>query len=529
MALDAHIVNEMRASGNNNNGGGTRWVSLVDAAYKWTPSGSGIDEYYVELAGGGDPSLTEPNNVTTDGNYNIDANGTLGSLNAGEWDWGDNDTLGYSTVYVRLDDGADPDTKNDKFVSMVFGGGVDYSMQDAAQVTQTDYACVIASTTLTSATGGFTALMVGSLFHPTAGTNVLLEWFEIVGFTDGNTVTLDRTCCDGVGNATGVTGFVGGARALPVDAHFEAWTAGNKMYMEAGTYTLSAAIGVAADLLCLIEGYQTTRGDNPTGTNRPLVAAAANTFNFDNEWQFKNIRCTTTTADGFRADNNAVFINCKSDNSSGTATRHGFETTSRAIFIDCEGISTNGRAFFLFSIDCRILNCYAHDSDEGINLASTSQAEFCILDTCSTYGIRMHGTANVLTALNNTIYNCGVGISILSGGLNVIRNNQLADCTTGIDNAGDVAQWYLDYNNYHSNTDNLDNLDYGDNATFNDPGFANEAGGDFSIGTDETANGFGTRLGVGATPSAVHQGAYQPAGSAGGLLTHPGMAGGIRG
>ena len=35
--------------------------------------------------------------------------GTVGSLSNHEWDYGDNDTLGYSTVYVR-DDSGDPDT-----------------------------------------------------------------------------------------------------------------------------------------------------------------------------------------------------------------------------------------------------------------------------------------------------------------------------------------------------------------------------------------------------------------------------------
>jgi len=40
--------------------------------------------------------------------------GTAGSLAAGEWDWADNDTLGFSTVYVRLTTGAaDPDARGE--------------------------------------------------------------------------------------------------------------------------------------------------------------------------------------------------------------------------------------------------------------------------------------------------------------------------------------------------------------------------------------------------------------------------------
>ena len=32
---------------------------LTSATYKWTASGSGTNEYYCELAGGGDPSITD--------------------------------------------------------------------------------------------------------------------------------------------------------------------------------------------------------------------------------------------------------------------------------------------------------------------------------------------------------------------------------------------------------------------------------------------------------------------------------------
>lgn len=85
-------------------------ISIRDAAYKWTASGSGTSEYYLELAAGGDPGLTAPATVQEGGAEM--SPGTAGSLLAGEWDFGDNDALGYSTVYVRLADGADPDTKD---------------------------------------------------------------------------------------------------------------------------------------------------------------------------------------------------------------------------------------------------------------------------------------------------------------------------------------------------------------------------------------------------------------------------------
>lgn len=91
-------------------------VDLVDATptYQWTASGSGTNEYYVELNGGGDPSISTPTIVIENGSRISE--GSAGSLSAGEYDYADNDTLGYSTIYIRLSDGADPDTKASQYV-----------------------------------------------------------------------------------------------------------------------------------------------------------------------------------------------------------------------------------------------------------------------------------------------------------------------------------------------------------------------------------------------------------------------------
>jgi len=94
-------------------------TDIVKAAtYKWTASGAGTNEYYVELLAGGDPSLDEPSAVYEDvgGADTVMPVGTLGSLAAGEYAYGDNDTLGYSTIYVRLSDNVDPDTKADGYL-----------------------------------------------------------------------------------------------------------------------------------------------------------------------------------------------------------------------------------------------------------------------------------------------------------------------------------------------------------------------------------------------------------------------------
>jgi hypothetical protein len=86
-------------------------IEIVAAGvYKWTASAHGTNEYRLELNAGGDPGIDQPSAIVVNKVSRL-TSGTLGSLVAGGWGWGDNDTLGYSTVYVRLSDGTDPDTK----------------------------------------------------------------------------------------------------------------------------------------------------------------------------------------------------------------------------------------------------------------------------------------------------------------------------------------------------------------------------------------------------------------------------------
>jgi hypothetical protein len=87
------------------------FTSLVDGSSNfWTASGSGTNEYYYNQT---TPDY-KPLNVQENGTDMTE--GTAGSLNAGEWAWGDNDTIGENRIYVRLSDGADPDSKAADYV-----------------------------------------------------------------------------------------------------------------------------------------------------------------------------------------------------------------------------------------------------------------------------------------------------------------------------------------------------------------------------------------------------------------------------
>jgi len=110
--------------------------SLRSATYKWTDSVTQPGEYHVELAGGGDPSLNEPVGLMENGSHI--STGTLGSLTASTWAWGDNDSLDYESVYVRTADTTDPDGKAADYIQafedkVVTGGQARsiYLMDDA--------------------------------------------------------------------------------------------------------------------------------------------------------------------------------------------------------------------------------------------------------------------------------------------------------------------------------------------------------------------------------------------------------------
>jgi len=81
-------------------------TNTTRGAYSWTVSTSGTNEYYLEASGGGDPGITPSEEVHI--LKALATQGTVGSLAVDEWDYGDNDTLGYSTLYVRLTSGISP-------------------------------------------------------------------------------------------------------------------------------------------------------------------------------------------------------------------------------------------------------------------------------------------------------------------------------------------------------------------------------------------------------------------------------------
>lgn len=107
-------------------------TSIRTAALKWTVSpaaGAGI--FYVELAAGGDPSITNPT-VVREGGEDMTRGATILTLKPGQFAYGDADTLGYTTIYVRLTDDADPDSKAIDYLERVAGTSISYDFRDTS-------------------------------------------------------------------------------------------------------------------------------------------------------------------------------------------------------------------------------------------------------------------------------------------------------------------------------------------------------------------------------------------------------------
>jgi len=91
---------------------------LRNADWRWILSGLGTNEYYLDKPDGGDPYIERPKEMTIGGLPSPE--GTVITLQPGFWGWGDSDLLGYNTIYVRLPDNTDPDTKGGDYVHGFF-------------------------------------------------------------------------------------------------------------------------------------------------------------------------------------------------------------------------------------------------------------------------------------------------------------------------------------------------------------------------------------------------------------------------
>lgn len=442
--------------------------------------------------------------------------------------------LSGSTVWeIRT---AGSDTNGGGFVAGA--SGTDFSQQNSkntvgSNISTTD-AVANGTTTITSATAAFTSAIVGNIVFFSGGSgSIAAQWRQVTAFTNSTTITIDAT----IASSTGLTMNIGGAMAS-LGAVAAVMVASNTVWVKAGTYTVTSASAVSGGCWSggskstyMLAGYNTSRGDNPTGTNRPLLQASGiSAFTLismgsGSSYVLANMQvdgASLTSARGINSPgSNTVVVNCSAVN----CTNSGIiaQSARRCVVTGC---ATTGNAF---SITASASDCTAYANTVSAFAASGAALVRCIAaantgttsigftapvsaNNCVAYGNGSHGFFfNVGFSAENCIA-VGNGASSGTGvGYDITANGGLYNCA--------------DFNNAGGRTNATPVL--GDNSPISlsaDP-FTNAAGNDFSLnnsagaGAACRATGYPGVLDVGGT-GYLDVGALQHQDSGGGSTTH---------
>lgn len=367
--------------------------------------------------------------------------------------------------------------------------GTDYSQQDTAQYT--------ATSVLTSAGAGNTVLwtsaaadMVGNTINISGGTNFTVGFFEITSVSVGVSITCSTNQA-GASITTGVgasgSGKVGGAFKFgtSTDNTFSVGVApGNTIWIKAGSYptqTISMQFTDAtATHQSSVLGYNTSRGDNPTGSSRPVLTTAGTSNLFGTLYVIRNIISTGTATTPWATDGQCVVYNCKFTNTSQTTGRSAFNP-SDDLLINCEFVSYNGNAVNS-SGSVYVEGCYIHDSINGIRSTATGSAVNIInniIATCGTNAITLTGANTELSLIyGNTVYGAEAKISngLLMAANNSntrVVNNIFYGLVTGINATTTNIANFTTHNDFFNNTTNVTNWTTGLNSQTINPTFVN--------------------------------------------------------
>ena len=369
----------------------------------------------------------------------------------------------------------------------VGSGGIDFSQQNAAQVTYTDL--VIDGTTNTNCTSAafpFTSISVGNIINITGGTGFTVQRVQIISVA-GGVATCDKSL--GTLSSTGGQGKLGGSLASPGQGS-ALMVAGNTLHIKAGTYTItSASTNVAGGCLLIPSGsitaftraigYQNTHRD---GGLRPLLQASGiSTFTLCNGASSTGVMFENITVDGASLTSSKGFgavaraLRCKAMN----CTNNGF--SAPATYCEATGCSTGVAFTGAFFYGCVAYN----NSSTGI-VASSVAVNCLSVNNSGSFGFSIAGGAY---AFNCTAYGNGssgfnaVGGATLStwtncvstgnagyqfGGSGAGNNVILINCAAKADGSGTI------------DTANITAPTVGQITLTADP-FTNAAGGDFSL------------------------------------------------
>jgi hypothetical protein len=408
------------------------------------------------------------------------------------------------------------------YVDLIPGTSVDYSQQNGSQLSVTDGACLLASVTLTSVIGGFTAGMAGNVIQIRAGgVNFVAGFYEIVLINSANSVNLDRTPV-AAGNGTGGLGEVGGALISP-ETFILNGVAGNLCYVKSGTYNFAADRSFVAGNTQIF-GYDVARNVIPTGVNRPLFALGAFRITTHNvnllPFTMRNISLSGSGTPMITLQRGLnTFINCKFHQTSNVGAveciKQAVDTAYGHNIIDCEFSGTLGATHKAISAAGMFPNgnntswfiafCFFHDLSYAFYNTAADKEPIFIKNifariAITTIFVNAASIHNGYIVLFNSFYSAGQShISLAGQGYGLIYGNTL-DSATVVSLAASATNkmWYINNNDFWNNGAVVSNvsLDFG-NIGLN-PLWVNPLIDDFNFGpgSPNIDQALGIRLGV---------------------------------
>lgn len=359
--------------------------------------------------------------------------------------------------------------------------GIDYSQKTTSIINNTDLATADGDGVpllVTSAGSPFGVNHTGNFIRISAGTGWTTGWYEIVSVS-GVTATLDRIIGTN-GAKTGGTFRVGGALSFNStldDDVSEAFIPGNTAFVRNnGTVTLGESVSVTTGVglstrTIQWDGYNTSRGDNPTGSSRPTISCTTLAFTAGARSDGRNLNFTGTGTAILTIPTFATWRNIKVTNSSTSSGRPSISINASGALIDSESIAYRGYALSKGNAASEVIGCYFHDSDVGYRLNSTASASeglrYSIIENCITAAIDIVNTyTGALTIANCTLYGAenklgkGIGMVTGAGGALTLLNTIFYGFTTaivGVDTRAGTSDSL--YNTFFNNTNDTTSND----------------------------------------------------------------------
>lgn len=416
--------------------------------------------------------------------------------------------------------------------------GTDRSLQDAAHATLSTSSVVNSTTTKIDVdSGDYTVIAadVGNFLQITGGT-ATAGFYEITAVdtvASPKTWTLDRSV--GTAGQTVIGGMGGALATLGMAGSFmdSVGVTGNGIWQKSGTYGLtSASNNVAGGAFTLgdsskeglfLRGYETTRGDHAARPDNVVGAQTGITVVTSGN---------TSAATAQLIDNISVDGNSQS-NIIGFDASDNYEMTGvNCKAVDCTTGFKNGTWFHCHAITCTVgfnsrssNRCDADGCTTGFLVISVNggNTSSCIAhDGGVGFNVPIRESLSTCTAVNNS-----------GDGFQLVDSSKVLDCVSalnggyGFDGGSTSALGVNCFSHSNSSGASTDDARF-DITALTDP-FVDETSKDYRPnaivgGGDSLRNITGP---PGQSQNMDAGAVQQSAGGGGGLLVHPGMAGGI--